>query len=320
MELPVDDQKDEKQKTVKTRRVWTQLEEEALIKCLKEIIPQGWKADNGFNVGYLRELEKEMTKIFPGTDIRPYPHIHSKLHVWKKNYSSIVSALSKSGIGSNNTTKTIDVEQEEAWINVAVFLNFWINVAVFSFFWINVAVFSFIMINAAVFLILWINVALFSWVMINVDTNARTMRNKPWPYYDDWCEIFGKDRAISEQAEDIVDTVNNLYNSNAPTSETGSPINGVSYEPGDDAENNYLLENTDSRLGEIAQRIRYEHDASISRKELFQIIDTIEGLTMKQKLKVFKFLVLSNEHLKLFLWLIEHARSEYLLMLLTDLQ
>ncbi|KAL8555922.1 hypothetical protein ACS0TY_003657 [Phlomoides rotata] len=219
MELPIDGQKDVKQKTIKTRRVWTQLKEEALIKCLKEIIPQGWKADNGFKVGYLRELEKEMIKIFPGTDIRPYPHIHSKLHVWKKDYSSIVSALSKSGI---STTKTIDVEQEEAW------------------------------------------------------------------------EAYKRDRATGEQAEDIVDVVNNLYNSNAPASETGSPFNGVSYEPGDDAGNNYVcqqdaegddfprsakraqkcqssngeassilntlgnfMENTDSRLGEIAQRIRY---------------------------------------------------------------
>ncbi|KAL8542803.1 hypothetical protein ACS0TY_003619 [Phlomoides rotata] len=216
MELPIDGQKDVKQKTIKTRRVWTQLKEEALIKCLKEIIPQGWKADNGFKVGYLRELEKEMIKIFPGTDIRP-------------------------------TTKTIDVEQEEAWEAYK-----------------------------------------------RVDPNARTMRNKPWPYYDDWCEIFGKDGATGEQAEDIVDVVNNLYNSNAPASETGSPFNGVSYEPGDDAGNNYVcqqdaegddfprsakrarkcqssngeassiintlgnfMENTDSRLGEIAQRIGY---------------------------------------------------------------
>ncbi|KAL8502645.1 hypothetical protein ACS0TY_021685 [Phlomoides rotata] len=154
MELPVDGQKDEKQKTIKTYRVWTQLEEEALIKCLKEIIPQGWKVDNGFKVGYLRELEKEMTKIFPGTDIRLYPHIHSKFHVWKKDYSSIVSVLSKSGIGWNNTTKTIDVEQEEAWEAYK-----------------------------------------------RVDTNARTMHNKSWPYYDDWCEIFGKDRETGEQAK-----------------------------------------------------------------------------------------------------------------------
>ncbi|KAL8497267.1 hypothetical protein ACS0TY_020813 [Phlomoides rotata] len=115
MDPPVDGQKEEKLKTVKTRRVWTQKEEEALIKCLKEIIPQGWKVDNGFKVGYLRELEKGMNKIFPVTDLRPYPHIHSKLHVWKKDYSTIVSLLSKSGIGWDNTSKMIDVEQEDAW-------------------------------------------------------------------------------------------------------------------------------------------------------------------------------------------------------------
>ncbi|KAL8485538.1 hypothetical protein ACS0TY_027724 [Phlomoides rotata] len=30
------------------------------------------------------------------------------------------------------------------------------------------------------------------------DPNARMMRSKSWPLYDDWCEIFGQSRATSE--------------------------------------------------------------------------------------------------------------------------
>ncbi|KAL8530624.1 hypothetical protein ACS0TY_007599 [Phlomoides rotata] len=242
---PVDGTKDDKSKSIKTRRVWSQKEEEALIRCLKEIIPLGWKADNGFRVGYLRELGKGLNKV---------------------------------------------------------------------------------------------------------DINARTMRNKSWPYYDDWCEIFCKDRGTGEHVKDITDVVNNMNSSKENTySETGSQFNGPAYEVGDDADindNTYVcdaegddtpktrkrgrkrpsfdgetssiittlggfLKNTDSCLGEIAKCIGYEQDVAISRKKVFQIIDTVQGLNMQQKLHVPEYFVLSNERLELFLNLPETARSQY---------
>lgn len=30
---------------------------------------------------------------------------------------------------------------------------------------------------------------------VKSDSNARFMRNKSWPYFNDWCEIFENDRA-----------------------------------------------------------------------------------------------------------------------------
>lgn len=36
------------------------------------------------------------------------------------------------------------------------------------------------------------------------------MRYKSWPYYDAWQEIFGKDRANGEAAEDLLDAYNAL--------------------------------------------------------------------------------------------------------------
>ncbi|XP_012839280.1 PREDICTED: uncharacterized protein LOC105959686 [Erythranthe guttata] len=41
-------------------------------------------------------------------------------------------------------------------------------------------------------------------------TNARTMRHKSFPFYKDWLEIFGKDRATGENAEDFVDMVQTM--------------------------------------------------------------------------------------------------------------
>ncbi|KAL1540204.1 hypothetical protein AAHA92_24590 [Salvia divinorum] len=43
-----------------------------------------------------------------------------------------------------------------------------------------------------------------------VDGNARSMRNKSWPYWEDWKEIFGHDRANGLNSEDILESINGL--------------------------------------------------------------------------------------------------------------
>ncbi|KAL8522742.1 hypothetical protein ACS0TY_012909 [Phlomoides rotata] len=73
------------------------------------------EADNGFRCGFQRELEKGMRKLLVGTDIVANPHINFKIHVWKKEYGALSDLLSKSGIGWNSTTNTIDVLDETVW-------------------------------------------------------------------------------------------------------------------------------------------------------------------------------------------------------------
>ncbi|KAL8524628.1 hypothetical protein ACS0TY_014288 [Phlomoides rotata] len=104
-----------KGKASRWRRSWSRVEEDALIGCLIDIVNDGWKTDNGFKAGFQRELEKGMRKIFPGTGLVANPHINSKIHVWKKEYSALSDLLSKSGIGWNSTTSMIDVEDEGVW-------------------------------------------------------------------------------------------------------------------------------------------------------------------------------------------------------------
>ncbi|CAA0814552.1 Unknown protein [Striga hermonthica] len=98
----------------KGRRSWTKHEEEVLIVALKEVVANGWKSENGFKTGFLQVLEQDLARKLPGTDLKGTPHINSKIHVWKKDYSSLVSMLSRTGIGWNDTTKMIDAD-DEAW-------------------------------------------------------------------------------------------------------------------------------------------------------------------------------------------------------------
>ncbi|KAL8514681.1 hypothetical protein ACS0TY_013680 [Phlomoides rotata] len=78
-------------KATKGMRTWSRIEEDAL-----------------------RELEKGMQRLLPSTDIVANRHINSKIHVWKKEYGALSDLLSKSGIGWNSITNTIDVLDETA--------------------------------------------------------------------------------------------------------------------------------------------------------------------------------------------------------------
>ncbi|KAL8557281.1 hypothetical protein ACS0TY_004642 [Phlomoides rotata] len=70
--------------------------------------------------GYLLLLENAMSLKFQGTDLKGDPHINSKIHVWKKQYTCLKSMLGVSGIGLNGTTYHIDALPEvwEAYVKV----------------------------------------------------------------------------------------------------------------------------------------------------------------------------------------------------------
>ncbi|KAL8514686.1 hypothetical protein ACS0TY_013685 [Phlomoides rotata] len=102
----------DKGKSTRGWRTWSKIEEDALVQCLTDIVNDGWKA---VLCGFQRELEKGMRKLLVRTDIVANPHINSKIHVWKKEYGALSDLLSKSGIGWNSTTNTIDVLDETVW-------------------------------------------------------------------------------------------------------------------------------------------------------------------------------------------------------------
>ena len=43
------------------------------------------------------------------------------------------------------------------------------------------------------------------------DKNAKYMRNKSWPQYEDWKEVFGNDRADGDRRVDVGDAAGTIY-------------------------------------------------------------------------------------------------------------
>ncbi|CAA0840393.1 Unknown protein [Striga hermonthica] len=264
---------------------------------------EGWKSENGFKMGFLNVLEQELAKQLKGSDLGGMPHINSKIHVWKKDYGSLCTMLSRSGVGWNESDMMIECT-EEAWAEY-----------------------------------------------VKVDANARHTRHKSWPYYYDWIEIFGKDRATGNQAEDLFGAACNV-NLSCHARSSSQPLdmdmNDVNIEMEEEVNETMLestqpcstgtkksvgrkrksgqsvdplceimkkyVENSSARLEEIAKRTGYDYDVSTARKDVFSAVNEIEGLNLKETLLVSKILVKSTDELDLFFSLDPVARAEYVRM------
>lgn len=99
-------------RTHNPRRVWTIQEEHELMVGLKGLVASGMKCDNGFRTGYLPALEMHLNNRFAGTDLKADPHILSKIHVWRRQYGSLNTMLSRSGFGWNDQLCQIVVEDD----------------------------------------------------------------------------------------------------------------------------------------------------------------------------------------------------------------
>ncbi|XP_075480097.1 uncharacterized protein LOC142520828 [Primulina tabacum] len=294
---------DKGKKVEKTRRVWTTREEEILLQALKAAISHGWKSENGFRIGYLSFLEDAMKKTFPNTDLRANPHINSKIHVWKKSHGTLMTLLSKSEIGWNETGKMIDATNE-AWEPLE-----------------------------------------------KIDSSVHGMRYRSWPFYNDWCEIFGRDRATGEQSESFVDAVQedalNLGNTdgvgvdvglekwfdgfedNADSISVSVPTFSVattgkksigkkrkrSAEIEDrivDAMNNFS-DMTKISIEDLSKKIGYD---PVATKDAFGAMGTIPGLTIDEKIFVADKLVENPKKLAFFFSLPDEARNSLVKQLL----
>ncbi|KAG6424617.1 hypothetical protein SASPL_115035 [Salvia splendens] len=304
-------------KSERTRRIWTDREEGVLLATLKELVAQGWKSDNGFRVGYLVRLEEALRREFPTTDLKVNPNIISKVSAWKKSYYSLQQILNLSGIGFNlNEDHKIDCDDQQ-WAEI-----------------------------------------------VKKDGNARFMRGKSWPYFDDWKEIFGKDRANGEGAEDIMDAVNNICsqenlgglgednNYNAGLGDFFMPNQVPDHQsPIADSDGVFsdvnetitqktstkkrkavgemddglvemlgkMHDATNDRLQCLASRIGYEFDLTKARKEVFDLVELVPGLSIRQQFAVCGFILDKVERLDFFMGLREAAKEEYVLMVLEQL-
>ncbi|KAL8478167.1 hypothetical protein ACS0TY_030161 [Phlomoides rotata] len=182
------------------------------------------------------------------------------------------------------------------------------------------------------------------------DLNARLMRHKSWPMYEDWCKIFGCSRATGEGAEshvnintphpsvnknvDLDEELNRVNDetmdeSQSPTvnvqtgeyTETGRTSSGrkrkapTTSDPFVDVVQNFY-DGASSRLGEIAQRIGHDHDMSSARKLIYSSVSKMNMLTLQEKLRATALIARHNEHIDVFFSLPDDDRMEWILMLL----
>ncbi|KAG8377356.1 hypothetical protein BUALT_Bualt08G0024600 [Buddleja alternifolia] len=78
----------------------------------------------------------------------------------------------------------------------------------------------------------------------------------------------------------------------------------------------WFCENTDAKLGDIAKRIGFEHDASMWRKSVFEELSGINQLDMESKIYVAKLLVNNTKDLDLFFSLPVDGKTTMLKMML----
>lgn len=184
---------------------------------------------------------------------------------------------------------------------------------------------------------------------VQSDPSLRGLRYKSWPYYEDWKVVFGKDRATGLGAEDMVDAANEMGSQSRPNTaeayennydfdeyfeQEGNPDVVPHEEPTDSVQSSSagvagkkrkgrdaldglvevigkMHEDTNARLQYLATRIGYEFDLTKARKEVFELVGVIPGLSLEQALDGSEFILAKVERLDFFMSLPEGARQVY---------
>ncbi|KAL8541830.1 hypothetical protein ACS0TY_002909 [Phlomoides rotata] len=225
-----------------------------------------------------------MKKLLPGTDLVVNPHINSKIHVWKKEYGSLFDLLSKSGIGWNCSTNTIDVLDEEAWKTQ--------KKEIFGKDWATRE-------HAAGAMDL-VNESLKTEAAGVMDPIVKVGENMSSPY----------------KIPEHVPETTLVYKS----SELGSKKSKGTKRKSGEAEIYMLadklgdfIQSSDSTFNNLAQCFGNEHEAKASRTSLNEIMNKVTGLKLHDKLNE---LVQNTNRLEFFISLLEEERHEYVWMLL----
>lgn len=183
---------------------------------------------------------------------------------------------------------------------------------------------------------------------IKIDPLARTMRYKSWPHYHHWCEIFGKDRATGENAEDFSAADKDQLDANdvefevdmidVPREETDfiSDCQPASSSTGKktkskrkrsiDSTSEKLVElmgafceETKSGLCDLTKKMGVDYDLQTQRKSVYEALGGVGRLSVAEKVHVAKLLVNNIKELDLFFSLPDEAKEEMVRQLLDDI-
>ncbi|KAL0416419.1 UNVERIFIED_CONTAM: hypothetical protein Slati_3473800 [Sesamum latifolium] len=260
-----------------SRRTWSQREEEVLVNALRTIVTTGWKCENGFRSGYLNQLESIMCKQLPNTDIKAEPHINSKIHVWKKNYGSLVAMMGKSGFGWDDARCMITVDNQDIWNEYC-----------------------------------------------KINSSARTMRYKSWPFFTAWREIFGKDRAVGNDNGVIGDNVKNAEVGGTSTASQKKPTSSGKKRKNRNREAddglteavNTFCDTAKQHLGELSKKLFVDYD-EVERAAVFEAVGKVPGIDLNDQICVSDRLVENPKKMDLFFSLPADARARMVGLMLS---
>ncbi|GMP70805.1 hypothetical protein CsSME_00029503 [Camellia sinensis var. sinensis] len=185
--------------------------------------------------------------------------------------------------------------------------------------------------------------------------DAKGMRNRPFPFYEDWLILFGKDRATGELAEDPADAVAAMEkeDANATTEGEQSPVEQFSMNMSDmdysmSTSSNIsnradstktrkkvarhteriptdlsemaknlgsFIENTNTTMVEIAHRIGHSHDLSQQRRLVNEKLLKLP-MSTTQRLMAASMIVKDEDKVDLFFSLDENDKIEWVSLLL----
>ncbi|KAG6436803.1 hypothetical protein SASPL_101705 [Salvia splendens] len=264
-----------------------------------ELDDTGWKSDNGYRCGYMARIEDNLQKEFLTTDLRGTPHIVSRMGAWKKNYNSLRKILSRTGVGfSSDGAHKIDCSDEQ-----------WEQIVARS------VCLHFHLLNH----------------VLQADRDAKFMRNKSWPLWEQWTVIFGKDRASggTDGAREV--HMHNVAHNDDPSNDYHVSLEDLFDEP---IIPPVTTTNTqqDESTGQSQQPVPTQRetvkkckaassDAALleflaNLHDVFEKLRCVAGLTMVQRYELCNILADKPQRLEVFMGMAAEPKPGYVLWLL----
>ncbi|KAG6433261.1 hypothetical protein SASPL_104869 [Salvia splendens] len=143
--------------------------------------------------------------------------------------------------------------------------------------------------------------------IVKRDANARGMRHRSWPLWDDWKVLFGKDRDVGTVAKDTFDAHANYAGRTQSSQQDvrlGSPVEAGEYSAANPSPQKAssppvgliemlgrMQDDTNDRLDKLTNQIGFEFDLSEARKEVIDILSGIPDLTLVQQIDASEIII-----------------------------
>ncbi|XP_012833678.1 PREDICTED: uncharacterized protein At2g29880-like [Erythranthe guttata] len=277
------------------------------------------KADNSFKGGYLTMLEPALAQRFPMACIRGEPHIQSKLQTWKKTYGFIYGMLETSGFGFNEETMMV-VCEDDVWDKYVQMMSFAIvhpevkkmrhNSYPYYPSWQEI--FGKSRATGA-------NAQGFVDVVQDLLNGGTTSGSN----VNQGNSSVPKDASVPVEVEEYSDdNLTSHTGSSTKAKTTGYKKRKVSelssvIQPLVNMMSTYISDSKEA-LGDLSKQIGVEHDVSMARKNVFESLAAIPGLSIDHQIVAANKLVNSTYSMDLFFSMPDEAKHKFAMMLLDD--